>query len=93
MTGALIDKIKLEIEKSGHPVSLKVSQMLNKHGWFVKNAPRFSLPKMENFLEIDVVGIKKSNFIGDSWDYLIIECKKQDKPWIFFKQDKKMSMF
>jgi hypothetical protein len=91
MTGDIIDKIKIEVEKSGHPVSLKVSQILDKHNWFVKNAPRFALPKDTTFSEIDVVGVKESKFIGDTLDYLIIECKKQDKPWIFFKQNKKNS--
>ena len=88
MTGNIIDKIKDEVQKSGHPVSLKVSQILDKKQWFVKNAPRFQYHKDdENLSEIDVVGVRKSKFIVDSWDNLIIECKKQDKPWVFFSQD------
>lgn len=89
MTEDIIENLKKQIESSGHPVSLKVSNILNKNGWFIKNAPRFKLDMDERFREIDVIAIQKSSFFGDCWDNLIIECKKQTKEWIFFRQDKK----
>lgn len=88
MTDDIIEKLKKEIESTGHPVSLKVSNILNKNGWFVKNAPRYKLEDNERFREIDVFAIRKSSFFGDCWDNLIIECKKQNANWVFFRQNK-----
>jgi len=85
----LKNKIKKEIDKSGHPVSLKASLILNKKGWYVKNAPIYFDKRTKTNREIDIVAQKKSNFVKDAFDTLIIECKKQKKnPWVFFKQHK-----
>jgi len=89
MDETTIEKIRKEVRKSGHPVNLKVSIILNKKGWYVKNAPRYFDPRLKTFREVDIVAKKKSNFIGIGYDTLIIECKKSENhPWVFFNQGK-----
>lgn len=88
MNEDILEKLKKEIEFSGHPVSLKISNILNKNGWIVKNAPRFKFENDENYREIDVVAVRKSSFFGECNDNLIIECKKQNANWVFFKQNR-----
>jgi hypothetical protein len=84
------DYLEKFIEGSGHPVSLKISTILQRKGWYVKNAPRYSQKNSSGELrEIDVVGTKKSKLYEDAFNDLIIECKKQKDPWIFFKQPQK----
>ena len=89
MSKTIISKIKKEVEKSGHPVSLKASIILNKKGWYVRNAPRYFNPNLKISREIDIVAQKKSIYVKDAIDVLIIECKKsKDKPWVFFRQNR-----
>ena len=84
----LIEKIKHKIEKSGFELELKTSQILNKKGWYVKTNPIYFNKEIKQYSEIDVVATKK-NFIKNSFNKIIIECKKQaDDPWVFFKQNK-----
>ncbi len=86
---SVIKKIKKEVEKSGHPVSLKTSIILNKKGWYVRNAPRYFDSNLKISREIDIVAQKKSIYVKDAIDVLIIECKKsKGKPWVFFRQNK-----
>ena len=64
--------------------------ILQKKGWDFKNAPMFSIKNKddkEESREIDIVANHKSQLVKDAWNSLIIECKKQEKPWIFFKQN------
>jgi len=90
MTEGNYENLKKMIEGTGHPVSLKVSMILQRKGWYVRNAPRYSQKNDDSELrEIDIVGSKKSNLFEDSFNELIIECKKQKDPWIFFKQTRK----
>ena len=85
----LISKIKNELKKSGHPVSLRASIILNKKGWYVRNAPRYFNPNLKISREIDIVAQKKSIYVKNAIDVLIVECKKsKDYPWVFFRQNK-----
>jgi hypothetical protein len=88
MSEELIKKISGEIGKSGHPVSIKISNILQKRGWFVRNSVRYPLEK-NGFEtgEIDVIATIESNLIKNTYDNLIIECKKQTDPWVFFNQN------
>ncbi len=89
MEKEIIKKIKNDIQKSGHPVSLKVSFMLNKKGWYVKNAPTYFDSDIKKIKEIDLVAEKGYPLVKDSKSMLIIECKKsKDNPWVFFRQEK-----
>jgi len=85
----IIKKIRKEIGKSGHPVSLKASFILNKKKWYVKNAPRYFGYGSKKVREIDIVAEKECPLVENSKNVLIIECKKsRDKPWVFFRQNK-----
>jgi hypothetical protein len=84
------NSLKKIIESSGHPVSLKTSTILQKKGWYVRNSPRFTSKSEDGVLkEIDIISVKKSKIFEDSENTLIIECKKQRDPWIFFEQNHK----
>jgi len=84
----IIKKIREEIGKSGHPVSLKASFILNKKKWYVKNAPRYFDYDSKKIREIDIVAEKECPLVENSKNVLIIECKKSNKPWVFFRQNK-----
>jgi hypothetical protein len=87
MTEENYEKLKKIIEDSGHPVSLKASMILQKKGWYVRNSPRYaSESEIDMLKEIDIVSGKDSNLFKDAQNVLIIECKKQKDPWIFFNQ-------
>jgi hypothetical protein len=86
--------LKKIIEGSGHPVSLKVSTILQRKGWFVANGARYpSTQEPDVFKEIDVIGEKRSTLFPEAYNNLIIECKKQKDPWIFSNKIKKSMVF
>jgi hypothetical protein len=90
MTDGNNDSLRKFVEDSGHPVSLKASTILQRKGWYVRNAPRYvSANENEALKEIDIVSRKKSTLYQHANCELIIECKKQKDPWIFFTQNKK----
>jgi hypothetical protein len=90
MTEGNNDGLKKIVEDSGHPVSLRASTILHRKGWYVRNSPRYSSKtEIDVLKEIDIVSRKKSNLFKDANCELIIECKKQKDPWIFFIQNKK----
>ena len=83
----LIHKIKQEIEKSGHPVSINVSTILQNKGWFVKNSVRYPHGELD-IGEADVIANTECKLVQNTFENLIIECKKQkDAPWVFFNQN------
>lgn len=84
----VIEKIKGAIEKGGYGLELKASRILNKNSWYVKTNPIWFNEETKRYSEIDIVAKKKNK--QNLLDMIIIECKKQaDKPWVFFKQNKK----
>jgi hypothetical protein len=91
MSEDIIERIKKNVNASGHPVSLKVSTILQRNKWYVKNASRYPINEtVDEFREVDVFASKESKLYSDSIDNLIIECKKQSDPWVFFRQDRKI---
>lgn len=91
MTEENFDYLKKLIEDSGHPVSLKVSTILQRKGWFVGNGVRYPSSQEPDVLkEIDIIGSKRSKLFPEANSILIIECKKQKDPWIFFQQNRKI---
>jgi hypothetical protein len=86
----LIETIKKEIRKTGHPLSLEISRTLNQKKWAVRNGPRYFSKDINTFREIDIVSFRSSLFLKDAIDILVIECKKSEKDnWVFFKQTHK----
>jgi hypothetical protein len=91
MTEENFESLKKIIEDSGHPVSLKASTILQRKGWFVGCGSRYPSKEEPGTLkEIDIIGSKRSELFREAYNYLIIECKKQKDPWIFFKQNQKI---
>jgi len=86
-----IDKIKNEIKKGGIPLQLYSSIILDKLGWSVKQNCFYNLfnKKGESEREIDIIGERKS-FVSRMNNILVFECKKSEKPWIFFSQGRKI---
>ena len=90
MSEEILENIKREVKKTGHPLSIEISGILNEKSWYVKNGPRYYSENIDTFREIDVVSIRESSFIKDAFDTLIIECKKSDSGnWVFFRQNRK----
>ena len=89
MDEKLREQIINEINKSGFPLELHTSALLNKNNWFVKNNARYYDNYLEDFREIDIIATIKYTKIKDAFNELVIECKKsKSKPWVFFKQSK-----
>lgn len=90
MSEDILEKVKQEVKKTGHPLSLEVSEILNENGWFVKNGPRYYSEDIKSLREIDIVASRASFFVGKAVDKLIIECKKSEGGnWVFFRQNRK----
>ncbi len=78
-----------EINKSGFPLEIHTSTVLNQEGWFVENNPNYFDDKIKEHREIDIVAHKPSKKFKNGHNLLVIECKKSaNKPWLFFKQKK-----
>ena len=88
------DRIIRDIEKSGYPLEIKATSVLESNGWNVLNQEGFLDVETGKWRTIDMVAWKNVN-IPDSLVYerlhvsLIIECKKSSKPWVFWIRDKK----
>jgi len=83
------ESLRKIIEDSGHPVSLKASTILQKKGWYVRNSVRYPSSDENELREVDIISGKKSKLFENGDSILIIECKKQKDPWIFFNQKQK----
>jgi hypothetical protein len=83
-----IQKIKQDIRISGFPLEIKVSSILEKDGWNVRNQVYYTDEEQGKLRTVDIVAHKASfERIGEHDRLnlsLIIECKKSDKPWVFY---------
>lgn len=88
------DSILKDLEKSGYPLEIKATLILESNGWSVLNQEGYLDIETGKWRTINILAHK--NFeIPDSLAYerlhlsLVVECKKSDEPWIFFTRDKK----
>jgi len=85
----LIDKVKKDIQKSGFPLEIEVTSVLKSFGWEVVNQG-FYLDELENKPRtIDMLATKfpkttATKYFTNANVHLIIECKKSEKPWLFY---------
>ncbi|MDD4352967.1 MAG: hypothetical protein PHN56_00765 [Candidatus Nanoarchaeia archaeon] len=87
MNKELENKIKEDIKKSGFPLEIESSLILNKKGWSVVNSSRYYNENKKDYSEIDIVATKEHEIKGIK-NILIIECKKfHEGQWVFFKQE------
>ena len=89
----LKEKLIEEIKKSGFPLEVYTSVILNKANWFVKTNVNYFNKLVHDGREIDIVAERKTKGIERCIDTLIIECKKSSaKSWVFFKQQKSVDV-
>jgi hypothetical protein len=88
-----IERIKEDLKKSGFPTEIQVSSILVKHGWDVENQAYYLDPEENKERTVDVVAHKAFfERMGkhDRFNFsLIIECKKSEKPWVFYSSSRK----
>ena len=84
----IIQKIKDDIRKSGFPLEIEVSSILQDDGWIVHNQVYYRDKDTGKDRAVDIAAFKR--FDGDFTDYdffhvsLIIECKRSSCPWVFY---------
>lgn len=84
-----IKRVKEDMHKSGFPLEIEVSSVLEKFGWNVQNQS-FYLDEEENKpRSIDIFASKVLKVVTSKYFdyfniYLVIECKKNQKPWLFY---------
>jgi len=82
------------LEKSGYPLEINATLTLESNGWNVINQSGYLDIESNKWRTIDVIATKNVPLL-DSSVYerlhvsLIIECKKTDKPWVFWVREKK----
>jgi hypothetical protein len=90
----LKQKIIDEIEKTGFPTEIRCASILEQKGWGILHNPSY-IDDIENISrEFDIRAYKKWSYsvASDQYGigvYLIIECKKSEKPWVFFTTPEK----
>ncbi len=90
----LKEKIIDEIGKTGFPTEIRSASILEQKGWGILHNPSY-IDDTENISrEFDIRAYKKWSFSVASTQYnigtyLIIECKKSEKPWVFFTTPEK----
>ena len=86
MSKGIEERIIEEISKTGFPLELRVSELLNKSDYYVANNLYYVDLDENKGREIDLRALK--NLIFDRYfvrHCLLIECKKsEDKPWVIF---------
>ncbi len=93
----LEESILAELEKTGYPTEILTAALLEQHGWGTIHNPSY-LDDTENISrEFDVRAYQNIAREADSKTfslgiYLIIECKKSDKPWVFFTTPAKVAI-
>lgn len=83
-------KILEEISKTGFPLELRISELLNNMGYYVANNLYYVDRDEDKGREIDLRALKNYDFKIENKPYfvrhcLLIECKKSSKkPWVIF---------
>ena len=85
----LEDKILQEIDKTGYPTEIVCASAMQNRGWAVVHSPSY-LDDLENRsreFDIRAYRTKRQDVRGHNYSvgiYLMTECKKSEKPWVFF---------
>lgn len=97
----LEQKIIENLEKTGFPLEVFVASELEDSSWMIYNSPLYRDEETEQSRELDVHAVKvdfsythripqksKSGDENKFVQHLVIQCKKTDKPWVFFDNGK-----
>jgi len=97
----LKDYLLEEIEKSGFPLEIEVSSVLEDQNWVVLNNQPFRDPDEDKLRSVDILGFHEPT-ASDSARYgplafsprLLIECKKSiSHAWVFFSRPERSKVF
>lgn len=85
----LEEKILEDLEKTGYPTEIVSAAVMQSRGWFVLHNPSYLDDTEERSREFDIRAYRTIwKEMGDAnysfGIYLMAECKKSDKPWVFF---------
>ena len=86
----LENDILAELKKTGYPTEVVSSSILQQQGWGVTHNPSYRDDLEGSNREYDIRAYKSWKFfpgeeVSKSLDvFLLIECKKSEKPWVFF---------
>jgi len=81
--------IKKDIEKSGFPLEIELSNLLRNNGWGVAHQAYFYDSEEGKSRALDIIASRLETFTSSKFDRLtvglFIECKRiMDKPWVFY---------
>lgn len=89
-----IKKIIKDIRESGYPLEIEISSILRKDGWFVVNQYPCIDQKTKDVRVTDIMAMKTwLSGARASGLRLIIECKKSNKPWVFYTSSKESDLW
>lgn len=82
------DKIRENLAKSGYPLEITASRIMQRAGWGIVHNPSFLDAEEGKNREYDVRAYKEWLADRDGYQftvgvYLVVECKKSDSPWVF----------
>jgi len=82
------EKILSDLERSGYPLEINATSILESNGWNVINQEGYFDLESNKWRTIDIIATKNIALPSLSayerlHISLIIECKKSDKPWVF----------
>lgn len=98
----LIEHLEKEIEKTGYPVEMEISTLLDEGNWLVEWNDYYFDYDQNVAREIDVRATpfksqkeeKQKEEIFSCYPFLAIECKKSESyAWVFFKRKLKLGKF
>lgn len=86
---SLEDKIRADLAKTGFPTEILTAAVMESRGWGVVHNPSYLDDVEGRSREFDLRAYKKSEKAIGSTNYsaaiyLVTECKKSEKPWVFF---------
>ncbi len=84
---SLEESILEELQKTGYPTEIFCASVMEQRGWGVIHNPSYWDEEESQSREFDIRAYKQ--WLNDTQDlkvgvYLITECKKSEKPWVFF---------
>ena len=83
-------KILKDIAKTGYPLEIRASLVLEEQGWTVTHNPAYLDPEEQKAREIDINAVRawQVGAPGSPRHVLLcslfVECKRSEKPWVFF---------
>jgi len=85
-----------DIQKTGYPTEITAASIMQANGWSVVHTPSFWDQEEQKSREIDIQAYRQWPTQSKNWTmgvYLIAECKKSEKPWVFFYNRRKIGIY